>query len=102
VVSPDVGGIQDGLRLLSQFLDADWPIVAKRRKSASDSGIRWASSASSEGRKRRYGCDYLTRRPGTLSQGRALMHTSGAKQVFACVSHAFSTTRHRTPAKIDY
>jgi ribose-phosphate pyrophosphokinase len=86
VVSPDVGGIKMAYAY-AQFLETELAIVAKRRKSASE-----VESMGIIGEIDGHNVllvDDLTETAGTLTQAAALMRTSGAKQVFACVSHAF-------------
>lgn len=86
VVSPDVGGIKMAYAY-AQFLETELAIVAKRRKTASEvesMGI----IGDIEGHNVLL-VDDLTETAGTLTQAAALMRKSGAKQVYACVSHAF-------------
>lgn len=86
VVSPDVGGIKMAYAY-AQFLETELAIVAKRRKNASE-----VESMGIIGEIDGHNVllvDDLTETAGTLTQAAALMRTSGAKQVFACVSHAF-------------
>ena len=86
VVSPDVGGIKMAYAY-AQFLETELAIVAKRRKSASE-----VESMGIIGEIDGHNVllvDDLTETAGTLTQAAALMRTNGAKQVFACVSHAF-------------
>ncbi|HEY0548792.1 MAG TPA: ribose-phosphate pyrophosphokinase [Verrucomicrobiae bacterium] len=86
VVSPDVGGIKMAYAY-AQFLETELAIVAKRRKNASE-----VESMGVIGEIDGHNVllvDDLTETAGTLTQAAALMRTSGAKQVFACVSHAF-------------
>jgi ribose-phosphate pyrophosphokinase len=85
VVSPDVGGLKMAYAY-SQFLGADLAIVAKRRKSSSD-----VESMATIGEIK--GCnvlmvDDLTETAGTLTAAADLLRSNGAKQVYACVSHA--------------
>ena len=85
VVSPDVGGIKMAYAY-SQFLNTELAIVAKRRKTASEvesMGI----IGDIEGHNVLL-VDDLTETAGTLTQAAELMYNSGAKQVYACVSHA--------------
>jgi ribose-phosphate pyrophosphokinase len=85
VVSPDVGGIKMAYAY-AQFLEAELAIVAKRRKSASEvesMGI----IGDIEGHNVLM-VDDLTETAGTLTQAAALMKKSGARKIFACVSHA--------------
>ena len=85
VVSPDVGGIKMAYAY-AQFLETELAIVAKRRKSASE-----VESMGIIGEIDGHNVllvDDLTETAGTLTQAAALMRTHGAKQVFACVSHA--------------
>ena len=85
VVSPDVGGIKMAYAY-AQFLETELAIVAKRRKSASEvesKGIIGEVDGQNE-----LLVDDLTETAGTLTQASALMKKSGARQVFACLSHA--------------
>jgi ribose-phosphate pyrophosphokinase len=70
----------------SQTMDASLAIVAKRRKSATEVESM-AVIGDIEG-KNVLLVDDLTETAGTLTQASALMKKSGARQVFACVSHA--------------
>ena len=85
VVSPDVGGIKMAYAY-AQFLETELAIVAKRRKNASE-----VESMGIIGEIDGHNVllvDDLTETAGTITQAAALMRSSGAKQVFACVSHA--------------
>jgi ribose-phosphate pyrophosphokinase len=85
VVSPDVGGIKMAYAY-AQFLETELAIVAKRRKSASE-----VESMGIIGEINGHNVllvDDLTETAGTITQAAELMRTNGAKQVFACVSHA--------------
>jgi ribose-phosphate pyrophosphokinase len=85
VVSPDVGGLKMAYAY-SQFLSSDLAIVAKRRKSASEVESM-AIIGDIEGRNVLM-VDDLTETAGTLTSAAKILHEQGAKQVFACVSHA--------------
>ena len=85
VVSPDVGGIKMAYAY-SQFLGCELAIVAKRRKSASEVESM-ALIGEIEG-KNVLMVDDITETAGTLTQAAALIGRSGAKRVYACVSHA--------------
>jgi ribose-phosphate pyrophosphokinase len=85
VVSPDVGGIKMAYAY-AQFLGAELAIIAKRRKSATEVESM-AIIGEMEGRNVLM-VDDLTETAGTLTQGSALLKKNGAKQVYACVSHA--------------
>src|SRR5205085_12480615 len=70
----------------SQFLETELAIVAKRRKTASE-----VESLGIIGEIAGHNVllvDDLTETAGTLTQAAALMRENGAKQVYACVSHA--------------
>jgi ribose-phosphate pyrophosphokinase len=85
VVSPDVGGIKMAYAY-SQFLETELAIVAKRRKTASE-----VESLGIIGDIEGHNVllvDDLTETAGTLTQAAGLMKSSGARQVYACVSHA--------------
>jgi ribose-phosphate pyrophosphokinase len=85
VVSPDVGGLKMA-HAYSQVLEAGLAIVAKRRKSATDTE---AMAVIGEIRGRNVlMVDDLTETAGTLVNAASLLKKKGAKQIFACVSHA--------------
>jgi ribose-phosphate pyrophosphokinase len=85
VVSPDVGGLKMA-HAYSQVLEAGLAIVAKRRKSASETeamaviGDIW--------RRNVLLVDDLTETAGTLTSAAKLLKKKGAKRIIACVSHA--------------
>jgi ribose-phosphate pyrophosphokinase len=85
VVSPDVGGIKMAYAY-AQFLGAELAIIAKRRKSATE--VESMAIIGEMQGKNVLMVDDLTETAGTLTQGSALLKKNGAKQVFACVSHA--------------
>jgi ribose-phosphate pyrophosphokinase len=85
VVSPDVGGIKMAYAY-AQFLETELAIVAKRRKSASE--VESMGIIGEVDGRNVLLVDDLTETAGTLTQAAALMRKSGARQVFACVSHA--------------
>jgi ribose-phosphate pyrophosphokinase len=85
VVSPDVGGIKMAYAY-SQFLETELAIVAKRRRTASD--VESMGIIGEVDGRNVLLVDDLTETAGTLTQAAALMHSNGARQVFACVSHA--------------
>jgi ribose-phosphate pyrophosphokinase len=85
VVSPDVGGIKMAYAY-AQFLGAELAIIAKRRKSATE--VESMAIIGEMDGKNVLMVDDLTETAGTLTQGSALLKKNGAKQVFACVSHA--------------
>lgn len=85
VVSPDVGGIKMAYAY-AQFLETELAIVAKRRKSASE--VESMGIIGEVDGQNVLLVDDLTETAGTLTQASALMKKSGARQVFACVSHA--------------
>jgi ribose-phosphate pyrophosphokinase len=85
VVSPDVGGLKNA-HAYSQVLEAGLAIVAKRRKSATET-----ESIAVIGDIRRRNVllvDDLTETAGTLVNAAALLKKKGAKKILACVSHA--------------
>ncbi len=86
VVSPDVGGLKMAYAY-SQFLETELAIVAKRRKSASE--VESMGIIGEIDGQNVLMVDDLTETAGTLTQAAALLRKSGAKQVYACVSHAF-------------
>ena len=86
VVSPDVGGLKMA-HAYSQVLEAGLAIVAKRRKSATDIE---AMAVIGEIRGRNVLLvDDLTETAGTLVDAAHLLKKKGARQIIACVSHAF-------------
>jgi ribose-phosphate pyrophosphokinase len=85
VVSPDVGGIKMAYAY-SQFLETELAIVAKRRKSASE--VESMGIIGEVDGRNVLLVDDLTETAGTITQAAELMRKSGAKKVYACVSHA--------------
>ncbi len=85
VVSPDVGGLKMA-HAYSQVLGTDLAIVAKRRKSATETE---AMAVIGEIRgKNVLMVDDLTETAGTLTNAATLLKKKGAKKIYACVSHA--------------
>ncbi len=85
VVSPDVGGLKMA-HAYSQVLEGGLAIVAKRRKSATETE---AMAVIGEIRgKNILLVDDLTETAGTLTTAAALLKKKGAKKIYACVSHA--------------
>lgn len=85
VVSPDVGGLKMA-HAYSQVLESGLAIVAKRRKSATETE---AMAVIGEIRgKNVLMVDDLTETAGTLTTAAALLKKKGAKKIYACVSHA--------------
>ncbi len=85
VVSPDVGGLKMA-HAYSQVLEAGLAIVAKRRKSATE--VESMAVIGDIRGKNVLMVDDLTETAGTLTSAAALLRKKGAKQIFACVSHA--------------
>jgi ribose-phosphate pyrophosphokinase len=85
VVSPDVGGIKMAYAYAQQ-LDAELAIVAKRRKSPTETEAT-AVIGDISGRNILL-VDDLTETAGTLTSAAALLKSKGAERIFACVSHA--------------
>ena len=85
VVSPDVGGLKMAYAY-SQFLGSELAIVAKRRKTASE--VESMGIIGEIEGKNVLMVDDLTETAGTLTQAAELLRKNGAKQVYACVSHA--------------
>lgn len=85
VVSPDVGGIKMA-HAYSQFLGASLAIVAKRRKSATE--VESMTVIGEIRGKNVLMTDDLTETAGTLTTAATLLKRKGAKQIYACVSHA--------------
>ncbi len=85
VVSPDVGGLKMA-HAYSQVLEGGLAIVAKRRKSATDTEAM-AVIGDIRG-KNVLMVDDLTETAGTLTNAAVLLKKKGAKKIYACVSHA--------------
>ncbi|MBX3744303.1 MAG: ribose-phosphate pyrophosphokinase [Verrucomicrobiae bacterium] len=88
VVSPDVGGIKMA-HAYSQVLGGGLAIVAKRRRSATE--VDSMTVIGEIRGKTVLMVDDLTETAGTLAAAAALLESRGAKQIFACVSHALLT-----------
>jgi len=85
VVSPDVGGLKMA-HAYSQVLGAELAIVAKRRKSPTETE---AMAVIGDIKDRNIlMVDDLTETAGTLVNAAALLKSKGAKTIIACVSHA--------------
>jgi ribose-phosphate pyrophosphokinase len=85
VVSPDVGGLKMA-HAYSQVLETGLAIVAKRRKNATE-----VESMALIGEVKGMNVlmvDDLTETAGTLTTAATLLKKKGAKQLYACVSHA--------------
>ena len=85
VVSPDVGGLKMA-SAYSQTLGANLAIVAKQRKSATETRVQYVIGEVE-------GCDVLlvddlTETAGTLCSAAAILKERGAKKIYAAVSHA--------------
>ena len=85
VVSPDVGGLKMA-HAYSQVLEAELAIVAKRRKSATETEAM-AVIGDIKG-KNVLMVDDLTETAGTLVNAAALLKERGAQKIIAVVSHA--------------
>jgi len=85
VVSPDVGGLKMA-QAYSQALGTSLAIVAKRRKSPTE--IEAVSVIGEVEGKRIFLIDDLTETAGTLCSAAKLLKESGAREIFAGVSHA--------------
>jgi ribose-phosphate pyrophosphokinase len=85
VVSPDLGGLKMA-HAYSQVLETSLAIVAKRRKSATE--IESMTVIGEIRGRNVLMVDDLTETAGTLTTAAALLKKKGAKQIFACVSHA--------------
>ncbi len=85
VVSPDVGGLKMA-HAYSQVLESGLAIVAKRRKNASE--IESMTVIGEIRGKNVLLVDDLTETAGTLTTAAALLKKKGAKNIYACVSHA--------------
>lgn len=88
VVSPDVGGIKMAYAY-AQRLDAELAIVAKRRKSPTETEAT-AVIGDIAGRNVLL-VDDLTETAGTLTSAAMLLKSKGAEKILACVSHALLT-----------
>ena len=85
VVSPDVGGLKMA-SAYSQTLGVNLAIVAKQRKSATETRVQYVIGEVE-------GCDVLlvddlTETAGTLSSAATVLKEHGAKEIYAAVSHA--------------
>jgi len=85
VVSPDVGGLKMAYAYAQQ-LDAELAIVAKRRKSPTETEA--TAVIGDIAGKNVLLVDDLTETAGTLTSAAALLKERGAEQIHACVSHA--------------
>lgn len=85
VVSPDLGGLKMAAAY-SQTLNAELAIVAKRRKSPTETEAI-SVIGEIEGRNVLL-VDDLTETAGTLVNAAALLKNRGARQIRGCVSHA--------------
>ena len=85
VVSPDVGDIKMAYAYAQQ-LDAELAIVAKRRKSPTETEA--TAVIGDIAGKNVLLVDDLTETAGTLTSAAALLKARGANSVIACVSHA--------------
>ena len=85
VVSPDLGGLKMAAAY-SQILRAELAIVAKQRKSPTETEAI-SLIGEIEGRNVLM-VDDLTETAGTLVSAAALLKSRGARQIRACVSHA--------------
>ena len=84
VVSPDVGGIKMAYAYAQQ-LDAELAIVAKRRKSPTETEA--TAVIGDIAGKNVLLVDDLTETAGTLVNAATLLKARGAERIFACVSH---------------
>src|SRR3982750_4249560 len=85
VVSPDVGGLKMA-SAYSQALGVNLAIVAKQRKSATETKVQYII-----GEVEDYDVlliDDLTETAGTLTSAAAVLKEHGAKKIYAAVSHA--------------
>ena len=85
VVSPDVGGLKMA-SAYSQTLGVNLAIVAKQRKSATETKVQYVIGDVED-------CDVLlvddlTETAGTLSSAADVLKERGAKKIYAAVSHA--------------
>ena len=85
VVSPDVGGIKMAYAYAQQ-LDAELAIVAKRRKSPTETEA--TAVIGDIAGKNVLLVDDLTETAGTLVNAATLLKARGAERILACVSHA--------------
>jgi ribose-phosphate pyrophosphokinase len=85
VVSPDVGGLKLAYAYAQQ-LDAELAIVAKRRKSPTETEA--TAVIGDIAGKNVLIVDDLTETAGTLTSAAALLKERGAEKIMACVSHA--------------
>ena len=85
VVSPDVGGLKMA-SAYAQALQVGLAIVAKRRVSATE--VEAQNVIGDVEGKRVLLVDDLTETAGTLSSAAKILRAHGAREIFACVSHA--------------
>jgi ribose-phosphate pyrophosphokinase len=85
VVSPDVGGIKM-THSFSKALGADFAIVAKHRSSATE--VQALNVIGDVEGKRVVLVDDMTETAGTLTAAAKLLKERGAREIYACVSHA--------------
>ncbi len=85
VVSPDVGGLKMA-HAYSEVLGAGLAIVTKRRKSATE--VESLTVIGEIRGKNVLMVDDLTETAGTLTTAAALLKSKGARNIYACVSHA--------------
>jgi ribose-phosphate pyrophosphokinase len=85
VVSPDVGGLKMAYAYAQQ-LDAELAIVAKRRKSPTETEA--TAVIGDIAGKNVLIVDDLTETAGTLTSAATLLKERGAEKIMACVSHA--------------
>jgi len=85
VVSPDVGGLKMA-HAFSQVMEAGLAIVAKRRKSPTETEAMTMIGEIKD--KNVLLVDDLTETAGTLTSAADLLKRMGARKILACVSHA--------------
>ncbi len=85
VVSPDIGGLKMAYAY-SEVMEADFAIVAKRRKNATE--VESMATIGEIKGKNVLMVDDLTETAGTLTNAADALRKKGAKRIYACVSHA--------------
>jgi ribose-phosphate pyrophosphokinase len=85
IVSPDIGGMKMAYAF-SQMLDAGLAIVAKRRRSATETEATYV--VGDVAGKTVIMVDDLAETGGTIVTATRVLRAAGAKKVYACISHA--------------
>jgi ribose-phosphate pyrophosphokinase len=86
VVSPDVGGVARARVFAKKLSDAPLAIVDKRRQGHNTSEVR--NLIGDVNGKVAVMVDDMIDTAGTIANGAALLHEKGAREVYACSTHA--------------